>query len=62
MIGWRHTVEYRSFKLPFILYVILRPHNLIWDIISVSEKRMQNCIVKIIDNVFGKNDEVSYFP
>ena len=30
--------------------------------ISVSEKRMKNCIVKIIDNVFEKNDEGELFP
>ena len=36
-------------------------HDLVWEIISVSEKRMKNCIVKIIDNVFEKNDEVGYF-
>ena len=34
-------------------------YDLVWDIISVSEKRMKNCIVKIIDNV-SKNDE-KYF-
>ena len=28
--------------------------DLIWEIISVSEKRMKNCIVKIINNVFEK--------
>ena len=37
-------------------------HDLVWEIISVSEKRMKNCIVKIIDNVFGKNDEGGLFP
>ena len=29
-------------------------HDLVWEIISVSEKRMKNCIVKIINNVFEK--------
>ena len=32
-------------------------HDLVWEIIRVSEKRMKNCIVKItkiIDNVFEK--------
>ena len=37
-------------------------HDLVWEIISVSEKRMKNCIVKIIDNVFDKNDEGGLFP
>ena len=36
-------------------------HNLVWEIISVFEKRIKNCIVKIIDNVFEKMTEVSYF-
>ena len=37
-------------------------HDLVWEIISISQKRMKNCIVKIIDNVFGKNDEGVLFP
>ena len=37
-------------------------HDLVWEIISVSEKRMKNCIVKIINNVFEKNDEGGLFP
>ena len=37
-------------------------HDLVWEIISVSEKRMKNCIVKIIDNVLEKNDEGGLFP
>ena len=37
-------------------------HDLVWKIISVSEKRMKNCIVKITDNVFEKNDEGGLFP
>ena len=28
----------------------------------VSEKRMKNCSVKIIDNVFEQNDEGGLFP
>ena len=36
-------------------------HDLVWEIISVSEKRMKNCIVKI-DNAFEKNDEGGLFP
>ena len=38
---------------PFDPIVALR-HDLVWEIISASEKRMKNCIVKIIDNVFEK--------
>ena len=37
-------------------------HDLVWEIISVFEKRMKNCIVKIIDNVFEKNDKGGLFP
>ena len=39
-----------------LLYFLLfcETHELVWEIISVSEKRMKNCIVKIIDNVFEK--------
>ena len=36
-------------------------HDLVPEIISVSEKRMKNCIVKIINNVSEKNDE-GLFP
>ena len=39
-----------------------KTHDLVWEIISVSEKRMENCIVKIIHNVFEKNDEGGLFP
>ena len=31
-----------------------KTHDLVWEIISVSEKRIKICIVKIIDNVFEK--------
>ena len=34
--------------------VFCETHDLVWEIISVSEQRMKNCIVKIIDNVFEK--------
>ena len=37
-------------------------HDLVWEIISVSERRMKNCIVKIINKVFEKNDEGGLFP
>ena len=36
-------------------------HALVWEIIGVSEKRMKNCIVKIINNVFEKMTKVGYF-
>ena len=39
-----------------------KTHDLVWEIISVSEKRMKNCIVKIIYSVFEKNDEGGLFP
>ena len=35
-------------------------HDLVWEIIGVSEKRMKNCIVKIINNVF-EHDEGGLF-
>ena len=37
-------------------------HDLVWETISVSEKRMKNSNVKIIHNVFEKNDEGGLFP
>ena len=47
-----------------LLYFLLfcETRDLVWEIISVSEKRMKNCIVKIIDNVFEINDEGGLFP
>ena len=42
-------------KVGYFLY------DLVWEIISVSEKRMKDCIVKIIDNVFEKITKVVYF-
>ena len=42
--------------------VLCETHDLVSEIISVSEKRMKNCIKKIIDNVFEKNDEGGLFP
>ena len=35
--------------------------DLVWEITSVSEKRMKNCIEKIIDNVLEKMTKVGYF-
>ena len=46
VIGWCHTVEYGSLKLAFILCYFCETHDLVWEIISVPEKRMTNCIVK----------------
>ena len=37
-------------------------HDLVWEIISVSEKRTKNCIVKIINNAFEKNNVSGLFP
>ena len=37
-----------------VAYLSLIFTDLVWEIISVSEKRMKNCIVKIINNVFEK--------
>ena len=47
-----------------LLYLMLfcETHDLVWEIISVSEKRIKNCIVKIANNVFEKNDEDGLFP
>ena len=51
---------YSNSLLYFLLFC--KTHDLVWEIISVSEKRMKNCIVKIIDKVFEKNDEGELFP
>ena len=47
-----------------LIYFLLfcKTNDLVWEITSVSEKRMKNCIVKIIDNVFKKNYEGGLFP
>ena len=49
------TTVHSNSLLYFMLFC--ETHDLVWEIISVSEKRMKNCIVKIIDNDFEKNDE-----
>ena len=36
-------------------------YDLVWEIISDSEKRIKNCIVKIINNVFEKMTKVGGF-
>ena len=56
VIVWRQTVEYGSLNSNSLLYFMLfcETHDLVWEIISVSEKRMNDCIVKIIDNVVEK--------
>ena len=46
---------------PFDPPLVALLHDLVWEIISASEKRMKNCIVKIIDNVFEKMTKVCYF-
>ena len=60
------TGAYRwvQFISNLLLYFMLfcDTHDLVWEIISVSEKRMKNCIMKIINNVFEKNDEGGLFP
>ena len=53
------TVHSNSFYIYTLLFC--ETHDLVWEIISVSEKRIQNCIVKIIDNVFEKMTKVGYF-
>ena len=45
------TVHSSSF-LYFLLFC--ETHDLVWEVISVSEKRIKNCIVNIIDNVWKK--------
>ena len=62
VIGWRHAVEYGSPQTRFFTFLLFcETHDLVWEIISVSEKRMKNCIVKIIDNAFEKMTKVGYF-
>ena len=51
----------RSDPIRFTFLLFCETHDLVWEIISVSEKRMKNCIVKIIDNVFEKMTEVGCF-
>ena len=46
------STVYSNSLLYFLLFC--ETHDLVWEIISVSEKRMKNCIVKIIDNVFAR--------
>ena len=53
------TIHSKSL-LHFLLF--WETHDLVWEIICVSEMRMKNSIVKIIDNVFEKNDEGGLFP
>ena len=45
-----------SYLLASRFYTLLfcETHDLVWEIISLSEKRMKNCTVKITDNVFEK--------
>ena len=51
-----------SLKLASINFLLFwETHDLVSEIISVSEKRMKNYIVKIIDNVFENMTNVVYF-
>ena len=43
------------------VFFFCETHNLVFELISISEKRMTNCIVKIIDNVLKKMSKVGYF-
>ena len=61
VIGWRHTVEYGSPQTCFYTLLFCDTYYLVAEIISVSEKRMKNCIVKIINNVLEKMTKVGYF-
>ena len=49
---WLLSTVHTYWLLYFLLFC--ETHDLVWEIISVSEKRIKNCIVKIIDNVFEK--------
>ena len=35
-------------------------HDLVFEIMSVSEKRIKNCVVKIIDNVLNNVEGVPF--
>ena len=62
VIGWRHTVLSAVHSNSLIYFLLFwETHDLVWEINSVSEKRMKNSIVKIIDNVFEKMTKVVYF-
>ena len=45
--------EYGSLILSHFL-LFCETHDLVWELIRVSEKRMKNSFVKIIDNIFEK--------
>ena len=49
-----------SYSLPYFL-LFCETRDLVWEIISVSEKRMKNCIVKIRGNVFEKMTKMGDF-
>ena len=59
VIGWPLSAVHSNSLLYFLLF--WDTHDLVWEINSVSEKIMKNCIVKIIDNVFEKMTKVVYF-
>ena len=58
------TIPLSTVHLNSLLYFMLfyETHDLVLEIMSVSEKTIKNCIVNIIGNVFEKNDEGGLFP
>ena len=58
---WSDPSRYVTSNLLLYFMLFCDTHDLVWEIISVSEKRMKNCIVKIINNVFEKMTKVGYF-
>ena len=63
VIGWRNTYLLCTAHLCLLLYFLLfcETHDLVFELISIFEKSMTNCIVKIIDNVLKKMLKVGYF-
>ena len=60
---WLAPYCWVRFTSNLLLYFMLfcDTHDLVWEIISISEKRMKNCIVKIINNVFVKMTKMGHF-
>ena len=63
VIGRRNTCCIDTFHSFLLLYLLLfcDTHDLVCEMISVFEKRIQICIVKIVENVFKKNIEGGLF-
>ena len=52
----------RSLVRGFYTLLFCETHDLVWEIISVSEKRMQNYREYVLLTMFSINDEGGLFP